>query len=53
MIERQAPSTSSAGMSIRSTCVSLATVHGLIANREKAAVKSFSTAAGDTWLPAK
>ena len=53
MIERQAPLMPSAGMSIRSTCVPLTTVHGLSANREEPAVKSFSTAGADTRPPAK
>ena len=53
MIDRQAPSPPSAGMSIRSTCAALTTVHGLSANREELAVKSFSTAAFDTLPPTK
>ena len=53
MTETQAPSTSRAGMSIRITWRSLATVHGFIANSGRQAVNSFSTAAGGTRPPAK
>ena len=48
MTETQAPSTFRAGMSIRITWTSLATVHGFIVNRGPQAANSCSTAAGDT-----